>query len=71
MNSFYEARFSKNKSKQIEDLKNFINNWDSDSNLIIVTHFVVISELLNKGTSSGEMIITDKKLTILGNLEIN
>ena len=71
LNSFYEARFSKNKSKQIEDLKNFINNWDSDSNLIIVTHFVVISELLNKGTSSGEMIITDKKLKILGNLEIN
>ena len=71
LNSFYEARFAKNKSKQIEDLKNFINSWDSDSNLIIVTHFVVISELLNKGTSSGEMIITDKKLNILGNLEIN
>ena len=71
LNSFYETRFAKNRSKQIKDLKNFINNWDSDSNLIIVTHFVVISELLNKGTSSGEMIITDKKLNILGNLEIN
>ena len=71
LNSFYEARFAKNKSKQIQELKNFLNNWESDSNLIIVTHFVVISELLNKGTSSGEMILTDKKLTILGNLEIN
>ena len=71
LNSFYEARFAKNKSKQIKELKNFLNNWESDSNLIIVTHFVVISELLNKGTSSGEMILTDKKLTILGNLEIN
>jgi len=71
LNSFYEVRFAKNKSKQIKELKNFLNNWESDSNLIIVTHFVVISELLNKGTSSGEMILTDKKLTILGNLEIN
>ena len=71
LNSFYEARFAKNKSKHIKELKNFLNNWEGDSNLMIVTHFVVISELLNKGTSSGEMILTDKKLTILGNLEIN
>ena len=71
LNSFYETRFAKNRSKQIKDLKNFINNWDSDSNLIIVTHYVVISALLSRGTSSGEMIITDKKLNILGNIEIN
>ena len=71
LNSFYEARFAKNKSEQIKELRNFINNWEDDSNLIIVTHFVVISALLNKGVSSGEMIITDKKLNILGSLEIN
>ena len=71
MNSFYEARYAKNKFKQIKDLKKYINNWESDSNLIIVTHYVVISTLLNTTTSSGEMVITDKKLNILGNLEIN
>ena len=71
LNSFYEARFAKNKSEQIKELRNFIRNWEDDSNLIIVTHFVVISALLNKGVSSGEMIITDKKLNILGSLEIN
>ena len=71
LNSFYETRFAKNKSEQIKELRNFINNWEDDSNLIIVTHFVVISALLNKGVSSGEMIITDKKLNILGSLEIN
>ena len=71
LNSFYEARFAKNKSEQIKELRNFIRNWEDDSNLIIVTHFVVISTLLNKGVSSGEMIITDKKLNILGSLEIN
>ena len=71
LNSFYEARYAKNKFKQIKDLKKYINNWESDSNLIIVTHYVVISALLNTTTSSGEMVITDKKLNILGNLEIN
>ena len=54
----------------IRDRK-YINNWESDSNLIIVTHYIVISALLNTTTSSGEMVITDKKLNILGNLEIN
>ena len=71
LNSFYEAKYAKNKFKQIKDLKKYINNWESDSNLIIVTHYIVISALLNTTTSSGEMVITDKKLNILGNLEIN
>ena len=71
LNSFYEARFQKNRSSQIRDLRNFISSWESDSNLILVTHYVVIYDLLNSAVSSGEMIITDKKLNIIGNLEIN
>jgi len=71
LNSFYEARFEKNRLRQIKDLKNFISSWESDSNLILVTHYVVIYDLLNSRVSSGEMIITDKKLNIIGNLEIN
>ena len=71
LNSFYEARFEKNRSKQIRNLRNFISSWESDSNLILITHYVVILDLLNSGVSSGEMIITDKKLNIIGNLEIN
>ena len=49
----------------------YISSWESDSNLILVTHYVVIYDLLNSAVSSGEMIITDKKLNIIGNLEIN
>ena len=71
LNSFYEPRFSKNRFKQIRDLKNFISNWDSDSNLIIVTHYVVILDILDRRTSSGEMIISDQNLNIFGNFEIN
>ena len=71
LNSFYEARFQKNRSNQIRDLRNYISSWESDSNLILVTHYVVIYDLLNSAVSSGEMIITDKKLNVIGNLEIN
>ena len=71
LNSFYEARFQKNRSSQINDLRNFISSWESDSNLILVTHYVVIYDLLNIAVSSGEMVITDKRLNIIGNLEIN
>ena len=71
LNSFYEARFQKNRSSQIRDLRNFISSWESDSNLILVTHYVVIYDLLNIAVSSGEMVIADKRLNIIGNLEIN
>ena len=71
LNSFYETRFSKNKSKQMKDLREYISKWESDSNLIIVTHYVVILDILDRGTSSGEMIISDKNLNIISNFETN
>ena len=71
LNSFYDPRFKKNKNKQIKNLKEFINNWHSNKNLILVTHFVLIYEMLDIGVSSGEMVISDKNFNILGSLEIN
>jgi len=37
----------------------------------LVTHYVVISEILDLTTSSGEIIITDTNLKFLSSLEIN
>ena len=68
LNSFYDERFAANETKQIKDLKNYINNWNSDKNLVLVTHYVVISSILNIGSSPGEMIITDKSLNIIGRI---
>ena len=68
LNSFYDERFAANETNQIKDLKNYINNWNSDKNLVLVTHYVVISSILNIGSSSGEMIITDKSLNIIGRI---
>ena len=71
LNSFYDERFSENKDKQILDFQKFIKNWNYSGNLALVTHYVVISEILDLATSSGEIVITDKNLEILSSLEIN
>jgi len=68
LNSFYDERFAANEAKQIKDLKNYIKKWDSDKNLILVTHFVVISSILNTSSSSGEIIISDENLNIIGSI---
>ena len=70
LNSFYDTRFIKNKDKQIKNLKRYIYNWKSKKNLVLVTHFVVISELLNTGSSSGEIIVSDKNFNIIDSIEI-
>ena len=71
LNSFYDPKFYKNKKKQISSLKTFIENWDNKSNLVLVTHYVVISEMLNLSASSGEIIITNKNYEILGRIKID
>ena len=69
LNSFYDERFASNKDKQIKDLKNYIKNWNSDKNLVLVTHFVVISSILKTSSSSGEIIISDKNYKSLGSIK--
>ena len=68
LNSFYQEKFYKYKDEQIKSLKKYISNWNDKKNLILVTHFVVISEIFNVGVSSGEMIVSDKNYKILGNI---
>jgi phosphohistidine phosphatase SixA len=71
LNSFYDVKFSDNKNKQIKDLKNYIDNWTSKKNLILITHYVVILEILNEASLPGEIIVADKNLNVIGNLSIN
>lgn len=70
LNSFYDKKFSKYKKKQIKELKRYINNWNSKNNLVLVTHYVVISEILNYQPSSGEIIVFNKSFNIVGSLKI-
>ena len=69
LNSFYSQEFSHNKDRQIKELKKYVKIWDGKSNLIFVTHYIVISEILNLSVSSGEIVITDKEFNILARKE--
>ena len=65
LNSFFSKKFSHKKDKQIKELKEYIKKWNGKGNLIFVTHYVVISEILNLPVSSGEIVVADKDFTIL------
>ena len=65
LNSFFSQKFADNKDKQIKELKEYIENWNGSKNLILVTHYVVILELLSIAASSGEIIISNKKYKTL------
>ena len=70
LNSFFSEKFSQNKNGQIINLKNFINKWDGVQNLVFVTHYVVISEILGYSSSSGEIIISNKDFKVIDTIEI-
>ena len=71
LNSFYSSKFSKNKDKQVKAFNYYIKNLEIEKNLIFVTHYVFISEVLNYGPSSGEIVVSDKNLNIIGSIEID
>ena len=71
LNSFYSSKYAKNKNKQIKELNDYIQQFESNHNLVLITHYVVISEILNYATSSGEIVVSDKNFNMIGSIEIN
>ena len=71
LNSFYSSKYAKNKDKQIKMLNNYVKKFISDKNLILITHYVLISEVLNYAPSSGEIVVSDKNFNMIGSIEIN
>ncbi len=71
LNSFYSLKFAKNKNKQVKELRDYIKKFDSKKNLILITHYVLISEVLGYAPSSGEIVISDKNFNKIGSVEIN
>jgi hypothetical protein len=70
LNSFFSSKFKKNKNQQIQDLKKYVKRFQSDKNLVFVTHYVVISEILGYAPLSGEIVISDNKFKKIGSIKI-
>ena len=69
LNSFYDPKFYKNKETQLINLKKFINNLKDEGNIVFVTHYVVIAAMFGVGVTSGEILIVDRNLNVLGSIE--
>ena len=65
LNSFFDEKFLKYKDKQVSELKKFIKGWKENEDLILVTHYVVINEILNITTNSGDIVFFDKDYNVL------
>ena len=70
LNSFFSEQFQKNREKQLLDLSIFLKKWDNKKNLVLVTHYVLILEITNRPVSSGEIVILDKSLNLIGTMVV-
>ena len=71
LNSFYSPQYAKNKKNQIEALNKYVKQFENDKNLILITHYVLISEVMNYSPSSGEIVVSDKNFNMIGSVEID
>tara|TARA_B100001063_G_C16741338_1_gene544971 strand:- start:201 stop:770 length:570 start_codon:yes stop_codon:yes gene_type:complete len=72
LNSTYQYPYSKNESKQLKDLKKYVENFnEKKTNLVMITHFSIITEIADSSPRQGTIVITDKKFNVLGTIQIN
>ena len=69
LNSFFSSKFAHNKNSQMKDFQKFLLDWDKKTNIVFVTHYVVIASMLGIGVSSGEILVTDRDLNVIGTIE--
>ena len=68
LNSFFSKKFEKNRDLQLKNLKAYISQWNKKKNLVLVTHYVVILEILNYAPSSGEIVVSDTNFKLIGSI---
>ena len=70
LNSTFQSPYNKNEPKQLKELYNFVKKWDGNGkNLVLVTHYSIITAVTNAVPSSGEIVITDKNFDVLGTIQ--
>ena len=67
LNSTFQSPFNKNEGKQLKELYNYVKKWNGNGkNLVLITHYSIITAVTNAVPSSGEIVIADKNFKILG-----
>ena len=72
LNSTFQPPHDKNANKQIKELRNYIQKWDGNGgNLVLVTHYVIITAITDAVPRSGEIVIIDKNFNTLSTILTN
>ena len=72
LNSTFSNPYIKNETRQIKEIKKYLKNWDGKGkNLILVTHYSIITAITVAVPGSGEIVIADKNLNMLNTIETN
>ena len=70
LNSTFQSPYNKNEPKQLKELYNFVKKWEGNGkNLVLVTHYSIITAVTNAVPSSGEIVIIDKNFEVLGTIQ--
>ena len=70
LNSTFQSPYNKNEPKQLKKLYNFVKEWNGKGrNLVLITHYSIITAITNAVPSSGEIVITDKNFEVLGTIQ--
>jgi phosphohistidine phosphatase SixA len=72
LNSTFQVPNDKNEPKQLKEIKSFIKKWNGKGkNLVLITHYSIITAMVNATPLSGEIVIIDKNLNILATISTN
>ena len=72
LNSTYQSPFDKKEGKQLNELYNYVKKWNGNGkNLVLITHYSIITAITNAVPSSGEIVIADKNFKVLESIQTN
>ena len=72
LNSTFSFPYNENETRQVKEIEKYLMNWKGEGkNLILVTHYSIITAITNAVPSSGEIVIADKNLNVIGTIKTN
>ena len=69
LNSIFQSPYDDNEGRQLKELYSFVKKWNGKGkNLVLVTHYSIITAVTNAIPSSGEIIIVDKDFKVISTI---
>ena len=72
LNSTFQSPYNKNEARQLKELYSFVEKWKGkNKNLILITHYSIITAITNAVPNSGEIVITNKDFKVISTIATN